>query len=122
MTQTTTDPGQRVMNALLEDPRTSAARIDAANDRGMITLTGTVDSEDPRRAAEEIALQQQAILFLFRILPRPHKRIQQPGKLHGENKLGRRAGSKILQRFEVLQRHGLGINRLRHLEDPRQGV
>jgi len=62
MTQTTTDPGQRVMNALLEDPRTSSARIDAANDRGMITLTGTVDSEDTRRTAEEIAREQPGVL------------------------------------------------------------
>jgi osmotically-inducible protein OsmY len=50
------------MNALMDDPRTADAGIDAANDRGMITLTGTVDSEEARRAAEEIARDQVGVL------------------------------------------------------------
>lgn len=62
MTQSPADPGQRVANALLEDPRTEEAIIDVANDRGMITLTGTVQSEEIRRAAEEIARDQQGVI------------------------------------------------------------
>lgn len=62
MTQSPADPGQRVANALLEDPRTEEAIIDVANDRGIITLTGTVQSEEIRRAAEEIARDQQGVI------------------------------------------------------------
>lgn len=62
MTQSTSDPGQRVATALLQDPRTEAAIIDVANDRGMISLTGTVDSDDIRRAAEQIAREQQGVV------------------------------------------------------------
>lgn len=61
MTQSPADPGQRVANALLEDPRTEEAIIEVANDRGVITLTGTVQSEEIRRAAEEIARDQGVI-------------------------------------------------------------
>ena len=35
----------RVMDALIEDPRTKNAKIDAANDCGILTLSGTVDHE-----------------------------------------------------------------------------
>lgn len=62
MTQSPTDPGQRVANALLEDPRTEEAIIDVANDRGIITLTGTVDSEETRQAAEKIARDAQGVI------------------------------------------------------------
>ncbi|HEX6304474.1 MAG TPA: BON domain-containing protein [Anaerolineales bacterium] len=62
MTQSPADPRQAVENALLEDPRTTEAILDVANNRGVITLTGTVDSEEIRQAAEEIARQQQGVL------------------------------------------------------------
>ena len=62
MTQSPADPRQAVENALLEDPRTTEAILDVANNRGVITLTGTVDSEEIRQAAEEIARQQPGVL------------------------------------------------------------
>lgn len=62
MIQSPSDPGQRVANALLQDDRTVGAIIEVANDRGIITLTGTVDSDDIRKAAEEIARQQQGVI------------------------------------------------------------
>lgn len=62
MTQSPADPGQRIENALLEDPRTEGAIIDVANERGIVTLTGTVDSEETRRAAEEIAREDQGVI------------------------------------------------------------
>lgn len=62
MTQSPADPRQAVENALLEDPRTTEAILDVANNRGVVTLTGTVDSEEIRQAAEEIARQQQGVL------------------------------------------------------------
>lgn len=60
-----TDLGQQVATALLEDPRTGDAIINVANDRGMITLTGTVDSVEKRDAAEEIARQQSGVLTVI---------------------------------------------------------
>lgn len=62
MTQSPADPRQAVENALLEDPRTTEAILDVANNRGVVTLTGTVDSEEIRQAAEEIARQQPGVL------------------------------------------------------------
>jgi len=55
----------RVMDALMEDPRTKNAKIDASNDRGILTLSGTVDHEYIRRAAEEIARQQEGVLTVI---------------------------------------------------------
>ncbi|HZD55250.1 MAG TPA: BON domain-containing protein [Anaerolineales bacterium] len=62
MTQTPAEPGLGVANALLEDPRTEDAIIDVANDRGIITLTGTVASEEIRQAAEDIARDNQGVI------------------------------------------------------------
>jgi osmotically-inducible protein OsmY len=55
----------RVMDALLEDPRTKKAKIDVANDRGILTLTGTVDKDDVRQATEEIAKKQEGVLTVI---------------------------------------------------------
>lgn len=62
MTQSASDPGQRVANALMEDPRTEDAIIEVTNDRGVITLTGSVNSDEVRKAAEEIARQQEGVI------------------------------------------------------------
>ena len=62
MSQPMVDPGQAVGNALLEDPRTQDAIIDVASDRGIITLTGTVDSQEVREIAEEIARDNQGVI------------------------------------------------------------
>lgn len=62
MAQLPVDPGQRVANALLEDPRTQEAVIEVANERGIITLTGTVDSDEIRHAAEKLARLQPGVI------------------------------------------------------------
>ena len=68
MTQSPDDPGQRVANALLEDPRTEEEIIDVTNDRGIITLTGSVHSEETRQAAEEIARDDQGVISVVNAL------------------------------------------------------
>jgi osmotically-inducible protein OsmY len=55
----------RVMDALMEDPRTQYTKIEVANDRGILTLSGTVDYEYIRRAAEEIARHQEGVLTVI---------------------------------------------------------
>jgi osmotically-inducible protein OsmY len=65
MTQSTVDPGQQVTDALLDDPRTTDATIDVTNDRGIITLTGTVDSIEIRKAAEEVARRQEGVVTVI---------------------------------------------------------
>ena len=55
----------RVMDALYNDPRTSEAMIDVSNDRGIVTLKGTVDSEEIRQAAEHIARQQEGVTIVI---------------------------------------------------------
>jgi osmotically-inducible protein OsmY len=56
------DVGQKVTNALLDDPSTKDAVIEVSNDRGILTLIGNVDSEETRQAAEEIARQQPGVI------------------------------------------------------------
>ena len=68
MTQAPANPGQRVANALMEDPRTEEAIIDVANERGIITLTGSVDSEETRQAAEQIARDDQGVISVVNAL------------------------------------------------------
>lgn len=53
---------ERVSKSLLDDPRTSKAVIDIVTQQGMITLTGKVDSEEVRQAAEEIARNQPGVI------------------------------------------------------------
>jgi osmotically-inducible protein OsmY len=52
----------RVSLALKDDPRTRDAAIDAVEEGSTVTLTGTVASEEIRRAAEEITQQQDGVL------------------------------------------------------------
>jgi osmotically-inducible protein OsmY len=44
----------QVLSALQEDPRTKDEMIDAVVNQGMVTLTGTVKSNDVREAAEQV--------------------------------------------------------------------
>ena len=53
---------QRVSAALQDDPRTQDAAIDVVDESGMITLTGSVDSDDIHGAAEEITRQQEGVV------------------------------------------------------------
>ncbi len=52
----------RVMVALLRDPQSSASVIEVSNERGAVTLSGTVLSEEARRAVEETVCQQEGVV------------------------------------------------------------
>lgn len=58
----------RVNVALLRDPRTNRSAIDVRNVRGIVTLSGTVASEDVRQAAVQIALAQQGVAIVINSL------------------------------------------------------
>lgn len=68
--QLTTDTGvvARVTAALLEDPRTRLYPIDVASDHGIVTLSGTVPSEEVKKAAEEIARRQKGVVQVINAL------------------------------------------------------
>ncbi len=51
----------RVMAALAADPRTDLAIIDVAVQGSVVTLVGNVDSEEVKRAAEQIAEKQEGV-------------------------------------------------------------
>jgi uncharacterized protein YrrD len=52
----------RVTAALADDSRTELADIDVTSDRGVVTLTGQVDSAEIRDEAEEIAENQVGVM------------------------------------------------------------
>lgn len=52
----------RVTAALADDPRTELSEIDVGSDRGIVTLTGQVDSAAIREKAEEIAARQKGVV------------------------------------------------------------
>ena len=54
----------RVMGAITSEPLLKDAKIDAAFERGVVTLTGTVKTEDARQTAEQIARQQQGVVMV----------------------------------------------------------
>ena len=56
---------ERVTEALLKDPRTRNSVIEVANDRGIVTLKGTVEKEQIRQAAEEIAYEQKGVITVI---------------------------------------------------------
>ncbi len=56
------DVKKRVSKALEEDERTADYTIDVADNQGVVTLTGAVDSEAARDAATEIAEAQEDVL------------------------------------------------------------
>lgn len=58
----------RVVAALAEDPRTSTAVIEVVSDRGVVTLSGTVDSMEIREAAQEIAAKQPGVVAVINAL------------------------------------------------------
>ena len=55
----------RVTTALLEDPVTKNAQIDVMNERGIVTLKGTVDKENIRQTAEMIARKQAGVITVI---------------------------------------------------------
>jgi osmotically-inducible protein OsmY len=52
----------RVTAALLEDSRTSESAIEVINDQGVVTLTGIVNSDEVRQAAEQVAQKQPGFI------------------------------------------------------------
>jgi osmotically-inducible protein OsmY len=56
---------ERVTEALLRDPRTRNEVIEVANDRGVVTLKGSVDKESSRQAAEEIARELEGVITVI---------------------------------------------------------
>jgi osmotically-inducible protein OsmY len=67
----------RVSAGLAADRRTDVAVIDVESDRAVVTLSGYVDSEDVREAAEEIASQQPGVTMVVNALevsPDEHSR------------------------------------------------
>lgn len=61
----TSSLNERVVQALQNDPRTCEGMIDAANQQGVITLTGHVSSQEMREAADEIARQQPGVITVI---------------------------------------------------------
>jgi osmotically-inducible protein OsmY len=53
---------KRVSVALQDDPRTRDAAIDVAGQSGLVTLAGSVTSDDVRQAAEEISRHQEGVV------------------------------------------------------------
>jgi osmotically-inducible protein OsmY len=55
------------MSELMNDPRTRdyCQNIEVAADRGMVTLSGTVPSEQVHQAAEEIARNTQGVISVI---------------------------------------------------------
>lgn len=53
---------QHVGAALQNDSRTRDAAIDVVDESGIVTLTGSVPSDDVRQAAETIAQQQEGVI------------------------------------------------------------
>jgi osmotically-inducible protein OsmY len=62
MMDSNSDLVSRIVNALLNDPRTGKALIDVSNRGGAVTLTGTAPSHQARQAAETIVLQQEGVV------------------------------------------------------------
>ena len=64
----------RVIAALLADPHASTSLIEVRYERGTVTLTGTVLSEEARRAAEEIVSRQEGVVTVINDLRvAPHR-------------------------------------------------
>ena len=62
MTVRHSELAQRITAALQDDPRMRDAAIDVGDESGIVTLTGSVPTEDMREAAEEIAQQEEGVV------------------------------------------------------------
>ena len=63
---------KKVIDALLNDERTQDAIIEVINDRGVVTLMGTVESHELAELAEEIASQQEEVITVVNSLNVKH--------------------------------------------------
>jgi osmotically-inducible protein OsmY len=59
---------ERIAEALLNDPLTRDHAIEVIDDRGIVTLGGSVPSEEARHAAEIIARSQQGVINVINTL------------------------------------------------------
>ncbi len=67
----------RVIAALLNDPHASASLIEVNHEHGVVTLSGTVLSEEARRMAEEVVRRQKGVRSIINnlcVAPRQWKR------------------------------------------------
>ena len=63
---------KKVIDALLNDERTQDAIIEVINDRGVVTLVGTVESHELAELAEELASQQEEVITVVNSLNVKH--------------------------------------------------
>jgi len=63
---------KKVIDALLNDERTQDAIIEVINDRGVVTLLGTVESHELAELAEELASQQEEVITVVNSLNVKH--------------------------------------------------
>ena len=56
---------ERVLQALQNDPRTREEIIDVTNEQGLITLMGTVSSQELRQVVDEITRQQVGVITVI---------------------------------------------------------
>ena len=63
---------KKVIDALLNDERTQEAIIEVINDRGVVTLLGTVESHELAELAEELASQQEEVITVVNSLNVKH--------------------------------------------------
>jgi len=67
----------RVIAALLSDPHAGASLIEVNHEHGVVTLSGTVLSEEARRMAEEVVRRQKGVRGIINnlcVAPRHWKR------------------------------------------------
>ena len=59
------DVVSHVPQALLDDPRLNDAVIDVSSQGGVVTLIGTVPSQEIRQIAEEVASRQEGVISVI---------------------------------------------------------
>ena len=59
------DVVSHVTQALLDDPRLKEAVIDVSSQGGVVTLIGTVPSQEIRQIAEEVASRQEGVISVI---------------------------------------------------------
>ncbi len=65
MTSPISNVTNQVLNAIHEDPRTKGENIDATVHQGVLTLTGSVKTNEVRDAAEQIARKLPGVITVI---------------------------------------------------------
>jgi len=74
----------RIITALLGDPRAGASLMEVSHEHGAVTLSGTVLSEEARRAIEGIVRRQAGVVTIINNLsvrPQPVRINREPHTL-----------------------------------------